>query len=136
MALTSKHRTYEDVPTFKEYCKNLEDFQNPIVSYVHKIWRPNKYPSISLTTDSYLLRIHQKSDIFADLLECIAEWEEEEACVFVRLLDPKTLEFEIDSLEGEKSTWAPLGDYGSELTIQPKKRAVKGKRAPRESQSP
>ena len=129
MSIKAKDRTYEDVPSFRQYCKSLKDFENPIISYVQKLWLPNQYPSVSLVTERFLLRIHAKSDIYAPLLECLEEWEHSEACIFVRLLDPKSYEFEVDCLEDESSTWTELGDFGREIVVKERKKRSRGVKA-------
>lgn len=127
--LKSSDRTYDDTPTFRQYCKSQTDFKKPITKVVQKLWLPNQYPSVSLHTESYRLRVHKKSDIYEELLESIGNWESAEACIAVCLLDPKTLEFEIVELANESCSWTPLGDFGYELAVRDRKPGSKSRKA-------
>ena len=117
--------TYEDTPTFRQYCKAQTDFSKPQTKVVQKIWVPNKFPSVSLHTESYRLRVHQKSNIYESLLEAIEQWKEDEACIAVVLTDPKAYAFKIVELESESCRWDALGDFGWELAVRDRKRAKK-----------
>lgn len=127
--LKSSDRTYDDTPTFRQYCKRYTGFEKPVTKVVQKLWLPNQYPSVSLHTESYRLRIHKKSDIYEELLESIDNWEKAEACIAICLLNPKTLEFEIIELANEGCSWTLLGDFGYELAVLDRKPTSKRPKA-------
>lgn len=126
--LSSRDKGYESTPTFRQFCKAQGKLPKPLIKLVTKIWLPNQYPSVSLHTECFRLRIHENSDIYEALIEKLGEWEDAEACIAIRVSDTETLEFEIIELEQEGCTWNDLGDYGKELKIKERK-PVKGKRA-------
>ena len=85
------------------------------------IWLPNLYPSLTLNTEKFSLRISDKSVLFEPLLQIIPTWEDEMRVPAVRIADPSQGLFQISVLEGETAIWEPMGEFGRRLTIQNRK---------------
>ena len=119
--------TYSDeaqsapLPSFRVWLRTLpKDGPSP-VKVVRKVWFPNQFPNFALETESYRLRIPANGAASADLeAEFLSSFESEEVLV-IRVIDPRSASFEVETLEGERGIWTALGAYGHACEVQAKK---------------
>jgi len=114
---------FPKLPTLLQYCKTAADFPPTKAFLIQKIWFPNQFPSLSLCTEVFLLRISTTESFYHSLEESLYKWEQDESCPVIRISDKTKAKWEIDLLEGERCIWEELGPYGKSLTVQEKKRS-------------
>lgn len=119
---------FEKLPSLLSYCKKNKVGSTERRYVVTTIWLPNQYPSISLDTEHFRLRISDKQALYLELLDFIESNTANEIALCVDILDAKTAKFAIDVLEGEVAEWEPLGESGWKLTIMNKPKSSKNRK--------
>lgn len=119
----------EQKPTFFQFCKDNKDTKLPARFYVQKIWMPNKFPTATLETEKFRVRISSKSAVWQTIEESIPEWDSRGYSLAIAEVNPETYDYTIEVVEDEYSVWSPLGQTGLELTIQPKPKTKRTKSA-------
>lgn len=112
---------FPKLPTFRQYCKSQSEIPQSKNFVIEKIWLPNLYPSVSLCSEVFLLRISSAESFYEELLEAIEEWEEISACPAIKVIDQEHFRWEINLLEGESATWEGMGSHGLKLTVNQRK---------------
>jgi len=119
---------FPKLPTIRQFCKVSSEFPPTKAFLIEKIWLPNQFPSLSLCTEKFILRISTAESVYTPLREAIEEWESTEACPVIRIPDKNAAKWEIDLLTSEKCTWEQMGEFGLKLTVQEKKGNRRAKR--------
>ena len=60
---------YEKLPTFRQYCKAQGKDCNGNAKVVTVVWFPSQYPSLSIHTEVFRLRVSQMSPDYAAIEE-------------------------------------------------------------------
>lgn len=117
----------EQKPTFVQFCKDSVGKKLPARFYIQKIWLPNQYPSATLETESFRIRISSKSSAWEAIRGKLCVWES--ACFALAVTEISTITFDytLEVVETEECIWTPLGEFGMELKITDK---PKSKRKP------
>lgn len=111
---------YPALPTLKQFCKSSAPEERSKAHVIEKVWFPNQYPSLSLETEGFRVRVHEKSAVFGEILNALYEWEETSMCIAIRITDEKTADYEIIELPSTDCLWESLGKTGRKLIIQEK----------------
>lgn len=112
---------FPKIPTLRQYCKVSPEFPSTKCFLIEKIWLPNQFPSLSLVTEVFLLRISTTETFYQELRLAIEQWEQESKTPAIRIPDKERALWEIDLLEKESSTWEQMGEFGLKLTINERK---------------
>lgn len=110
----------EQKPTFFQWCKENKDQKTPLKFFVVKVWKPSKFPDLTLETEQFRLRIHHKSALFKSLIELLEQFSGDSAALAITEIDKDEYDYVLEICEGEKSDWESLGQSGWKLTIQDK----------------
>lgn len=118
------------LPTFFQWCKANKEEKTANRYYVTKVWMPNKFPDLTLETESFRLRVNHKSPLFAELGNVLSRLSHEDAAIALCEIDKETYDFTLEVVEGEQCDWEPLGETGYRLTVREKKSRRKTKQTP------
>jgi len=110
----------EQKPTFVQFCKNSIGKKLPERFYIQKIWLPNQYPSATLETESFRIRISSKSSTWEAIAEQLHTWNSECFALAITEISTVTFDYTLEVVETEECIWTPLGEFGMELTITDK----------------
>lgn len=113
---------YAKLPTFRQFCKTEGEKCNNNAKVVTTVWFPNKYPSLSIDTEVFRLRISESDPNYAAIEAGLREGIDADEVFIVRILDAKKFAFEIETLEGETGGWDFLGDSGAKCEVLPKRK--------------
>lgn len=113
---------YAKLPTFRQYCKSEGEACNNKAKVVQTIWFPNNYPSLSIDTEVFRLRIAQDDPNYQAIELGLRQGIDNDEVFIVRILDSKKFEFEIETLEGEIGGWEYLGETGAKCEVLPKRK--------------
>lgn len=111
---------FEKLPTFRAYCKSKGEDAQLGAKIVQLIWFPNKYPSLSLDTESYRLRIPCEKDTSTELIDFLETAVNEEQVLVIRVTDAAEFAYEIDVLPNESGDWTQIGDHGQKCQVREK----------------
>lgn len=129
MRFESNAKEHQDsLPTFIQWCKTQKDSQTAETYFVTKVWLPNKFPDLTLETETFRLRISHKSRLFESLMECLPSWELNGTALLVSEIEKETFDFTLEVSEVENADWEPLGDTGRKLTIRERKKTSRRKK--------
>ena len=121
----------DKVPTLAQYCKAHGEKAQNHTSVVTLIWKPNAFPNYTFQTEKFKLRIRVNEDNREALADLVQQTIEENMCLAITILNPKSLEYEIDEFPSESVQWSRLGDAGYRAAIQEKPvRSTRKGRAP------
>ncbi|HEX7764946.1 MAG TPA: hypothetical protein VF433_15230 [Cellvibrio sp.] len=108
----------EQKPTFIQFCKDSIGKKLPNRFYVQKIWLPNKYPSATLETESFRVRISSKSHTWQTISEEMPSWVISKFALAITEVSTDSYDYSLEVVETEECIWTPLGEFGMELEIQ------------------
>lgn len=111
---------YKSLMTFKTYCAEFPYEAEKGIKVVRLIWLPNKFPSITLETDRFRLRVSDRMEFYPLLIQEVEKWIEEDAVIGIRIASAERRSYAIDLLPGERAVWYPVGTYGLRAEIQNK----------------
>ena len=110
----------DKVPTFAQYCKAHGEKAQNHTSVVTLIWKPNAFPNYTFQTEKFKLRIRVNEDNREALADLVQQTIEENMCLAITILNPKSLEYSIDEFPSESVQWSELGSTGYKAAIQEK----------------
>lgn len=103
------------IPTLSKWLKD-EPSRKLARSYTVKVvWLPNKYPNLSLQTDSFRVAIYENNPIFDELVKHCQEDLISDGHILQIHPDPDG-NFTISVNESEMCTWESLGEKGLKAT--------------------
>ena len=117
-----------ELPTFRSFCKNAPDEYENVRYPVVKVWYPNKFPSLSLETEKFRLRISQESGLYGEILELVQQWEEAGAVPYVAVTSTSAMEWELDAFPNETGEWEEVGEFGRRVKVNDRKKSLPSKR--------
>lgn len=109
---------FEKLPTLRAYCKSKGKEAQLGSKIIQLVWFPNKYPSLSVDTESYRLRIPCKAGNDAELLDFFESAISSGQVLVVRITDAEKFAYEIDVLPNELGEWEEIGDHGQKCVVQ------------------
>jgi hypothetical protein len=115
----------EQKPTFFQFCKSSVGKKLPERFYVQKIWLPNQYPSATLETEVFRVRISSKSPVWMSIEEQMPHWEHSKFALAITEVSIETTDYTLEVVESEECMWTPVGTHGVSLEI------VKGRKVKR-----
>lgn len=119
---------FTKVPTYHQWLKGASAAEirpkYPIVT----IWLPNKYPSASLETEKFRVRISEDNPLWLSLVEALDQITRTCTVLYIETTDTDAKMFKVGVLDGELAEWEPIGEYGWRCTIEDKPKASKRKR--------
>lgn len=113
------------LPTFRQYCKEALPGDCKPARIVKTIWLPNQYPSLTLETEKFRLRIAEGSKGYDDLIEWTKDQVDDQAVIAIWVVSAEKFAYRIDTLPGEVAVYRALGEFGIALesVSKPKKRS-------------
>ena len=115
------------LPTFRQWSKTADEAHKKPARPVKLIWLPNRFPSFSLETEVFRLRIGEDDPNYSAILSWVEESIEAQRVMVVQPKLDRMYAYSLDILEGEKGIYDPLGDFGFKLL---KVERVKGFKKP------
>jgi len=119
---------FTKVPTYQQWLKGASTAELRPKYPVVTIWLPNKYPSASLETEKFRVRISEDNPLWLSLVEAIGQIASTGTILYIETTDVESKMFKVGVLEGELGEWEAIGDFGWRCTIQDKPKANKRKR--------
>lgn len=113
---------YAKLPTFRQFCKAEGEKCNGNAKVVTTVWFPNQYPSLSIDTEVFRLRISESDPSYAAIAAGLQQGIDADEVFIVRILDAKKFAFEIETLEGEIGGWEYIGESGAKCEVLPKRK--------------
>lgn len=113
--------TQKKLPTFLQFLREHQGEDIPSFNLVKKVFKPNKFPSVTFDTERFRLRIDESSNLYEEVLEALESLPEENACLAIWITSPEEKSFSLESVPNEECTWKELGSAGWELEVKPKK---------------
>lgn len=104
------------LPTFRQWCKEANEHLLKPARPVKLIWLPNRYPSFSLETEVFRLRIDDSNPNYESMLTWIESQTNLERVIAIWPTSKERYAYKIDVLPGERAFYEALGDFGLKLT--------------------
>ena len=103
------------LPTFREFCKQVTGPETKPARIVKTIWWPNKYPSLTLETERFRLRIPDTNEVYTEILSWVRDKVSEGSVIAIWVVSPEDFGYRIDYLAGEDGVYREIGDLGVAL---------------------
>ena len=109
---------YKSVPTFIQFCKEVRANPPKRKFPVVRVWYPNAYPSVSIETEKFRLRISDQNPCYLEVLDFLESAEGEKKLPCVELVSAEKFAWRLDLLPKEIALWEPLGEHGRTLSVE------------------
>lgn len=102
----------DKLPTVKQWMNSVSAEATIPTRIIKVIWTPNLYPSYSLDTEAYRVRVADTHFLYQVLEQNLETWIESGTVLGLNITGKKVIKVTLLTLDKEEGEWDALGEHG------------------------